>query len=131
MKYHIDADAGSRLIRALSGDAAFCRWARSLDTLVCFQCGAERISVAIKDGQASLSRSTVAQVCLFGNEDEWTRALETGYRQGFYDVVEAPDKLHLSADPYLIASNAKAFTRLWKQFRSAVCGEERAWDWNV
>jgi len=124
-------EIGKKLAASLNGDAAFRHWGRSLCAAAAFVCGDVTLTLTVENGAVRLTPGAEAQVVLSGDEAQWARALDTGWSQGFYDVTEAPDRLHLAADPYLIAANAKAFTRLWKQLRSALRGEERAWDWNV
>jgi|GEM_PF-3449716 len=132
MKYEFGQELSAKLAETLNSDPAFLQWSRVLTAIVVFNCNESSFSLSIKNGKAGpCCNNDVSDVHLSGDSFSWKKALNTTYHKGFYDVTEAPDLLTLQASPYLIASNAKAFDRMWKHLRSLLNGEERKWDWNV
>ena len=130
MKRRFDTSAAMALADSLNCDEAFRHWARSLKTAVKF--GDESCSAAIRIDAGTVScTDETADVNITGDEKAWENALALSPQQGIYDVMSMPGMVRVDADPLLIAANAKAFTRLWKQLRCVITGEERSWDWNV
>lgn len=131
MENLVNTNLCERLADQLNRDDAFRHWARALTTGISISVKGENCCISIREGEVFPEMICETEVFLTGSEREWENALHTPYNQGFYDVTEGAGMLHLTARPLLIASNAKAFTRFWKQLRSVLCNEEREWDWNV
>ncbi|MGN1413977.1 MAG: hypothetical protein ACI4WY_07010 [Anaerovoracaceae bacterium] len=121
----------SQWIENLNGDKAYRHWARDLNVRLRISTGEESFLVSISDGEVREEDSGAADLIFYGSREEWKKALATPFHCGFYDIFEGACLLHTTAEPLHIASNAKAYTRLWKQLRAALNGEERRWDWNV
>lgn len=121
----------NQLTEHLNADVAFRHWARNLNVRIQISTDEESFLMSVSDGEVRKEDSGAADLIFYGGREEWNKALKTPFHCGFYDVFEGACLLHTNAEPLHIASNAKAYTRLWKQLRAALNGEERRWDWNV
>lgn len=121
----------NKWISNVNDDSAYRHWARDLNMILKLFNEEESFTVSIVNGLVKEEDSSEADVVFYGSREKWEKALSTPYHYGFYDIFEGTCLLHTTAKPLLIASNAKAVTRLWKHLRAAINGEERRWDWNV
>ena len=121
----------ARFAASVNSDDAFRHWARDVRVTLALCAPEAQAGLSLVDGCIALIPPEQAQYALRGTEAEWRQALDTPYNAGYYDVFEGARLLESTVPPLLAASHAKAFTRLWKQLRTALNGGGRRWDWHV
>ncbi len=121
----------TRFVTALNADSWYRHWARDLEVTFSFQAGELLVGFSAARGQIERIAPQEARYLIAGTEEDWRRALSTPRHIGYYDVFEGPCFLKNDMPRLLVASNAKAFDRLWKHLRAAAGGQGREWNCHV
>lgn len=121
----------AQFVDALNADVWFRHWARDLEVTVALGTGRRLAGVSAAHGQVTIIDPAETQYRIYGSEEDWHKALSTPAHAGYYDVFEGPCFLKNDMPRLLVASNAKAFDRMWKHLCVAAGGQGREWDCHV
>lgn len=116
---------------ALNADTWYRHWARDLEVTFSLQAGELLAGFSAARGRIEMADPRETRYLITGTEGDWHKALSTPAHAGYYDVFEGPCFLKNDMPRLLVASNAKAFDRMWKHLRAAAGGQGREWDCHV